>query len=293
MLAAAILAAAISGEAPRLTIRPAPASPKPGGVVALEIGSDRPLRELAAAEGPKGFWLEPGPDASRYRGLLGIDLDRGAGPYRLTLRGLDAAGHPFTFAYSIRVSAGHFAVEPLRVDPGFVEPPPSVAERIEAERALVARVWETGDRERRWTGPFRLPLEKTAARDNFGARRILNGQKRAPHNGVDFSAPVGAPVEAPAAGRVALAADLYFSGGTVILDHGGGLFTSYFHLSKIDVAAGDRVAAGSRLGLVGATGRVTGPHLHWSARLAGARINPLSLRRLPAWPLPSAPAAGE
>ena len=155
----------------------------------------------------------------------------------------------------------------------------------EPEKARVARVWKTGDRERRWTGPFGLPLEKTAARDNFGARRILNGQKRAPHNGVDFSAPVGTPVEAPAPGRVALAEDLYFSGGTVILDHGGGLFTSYFHLSKIDVAEGDVVEPGRRLGAVGATGRVTGPHLHWSARLAGARINPLSLRRLPEWPL--------
>ena len=285
MLVAAILAAALSGESPRLTVRPAPDRPKPGVVVVLEIGSDRPLQTLTAAESPKGFWLEPGPDASRYRGLIGIDLDREAGPYRLALRGLDAAGHPFTFAYSIRVAAGHFAVEPLRVDPGFVEPPASVAERIEAESARVARVWKTGDRERRWTGPFGLPLEKTAARDNFGARRILNGQKRAPHNGVDFSAPVGTPVEAPAPGRVALAEDLYFSGGTVILDHGGGLFTSYFHLSKIDVAEGDVVEPGRRLGAVGATGRVTGPHLHWSARLAGARINPLSLRRLPEWPL--------
>jgi murein DD-endopeptidase MepM/ murein hydrolase activator NlpD len=289
MLVAAILAAALSGDAPQLTVRPAPANPKPGGVVVLEIESDRPLRTLAAVESPKGFWLEPGPDASRYRALLGVDLEREPGPFRLTLQGVAAAGRPFTFAYSIRVAAGHFAVEPLKVDPGYVEPPPSVAERIEAERVRLDRVWKTGDRERRWTGPFRMPLEKTAAHDNFGARRILNGQKRAPHSGVDFSAPVGTPVEAPAPGRVALAEELYFSGGTVILDHGGGLFTSYFHLSKIDVAAGDVVEPGRRLGAVGATGRVTGPHLHWSAKLAGARINPLSLRRLPEWPLVPSP----
>jgi len=286
MLAAAILAAALSGDAPRLTVHPAPASPRPGGVVVLEIASDRPLRKLEVAESPRGLWLEPGPDPSRFRGLLGIDLDQKAGPRRLALRGIDAAGRPFTFAYSIRVAAGHFAVEPLRVDPGYVEPPPDVAERIEAERALVARVWETGDRERRWTGPFGMPLPKIPAHDNFGARRVLNGQKRAPHSGVDFSARVGTPVTAPAPGRVALAEDLYFSGGTVILDHGGGLFSSYFHLSRIDVKPGDVVEPGRRLGAVGATGRVTGPHLHWSARLAGARINPLSLRRLPQWPLP-------
>ncbi len=171
MLAAAILAAALSGEAPRLTVRPAPASPKPGGVVVLEIGSDRPLRTLAAAESPKGFWLEPGPDASRYRGLLGIDLDREAGPYRLALRGLDAAGHPFTFAYSIRVAAGHFTVEPLRVDPGFVEPP---AERRGAHRGRARpRGPRVGDRRpaTAMDGPVR-----PAAREDRRARQL----RRAP-----------------------------------------------------------------------------------------------------------------
>lgn len=291
--AAAALWAALSGTDPVLRIRASPASPKPGAVVVLTIASDRPLARLEASGGgdggrgggDAGLWIEPEAGGVRFRGLLGVDLERRAGPRTLTLRGTDAGGRPFSFAYTLRIAAGRFAVEPLRVDPGFVEPPPSVAERIEAERARVARVWQTGDRDRRWTGPFRMPLSKTAARDNFGARRILNGQKRAPHNGVDFSAPVGTPVESPAPGRVALAEELYFSGGTVILDHGGGLFTSYFHLSKIDVAPGDVVEAGGRLGLVGATGRVTGPHLHWSARLAGARVNPLALRRLPAWPL--------
>ena len=93
-------------------------------------------------------------------------------------------------------------------------------------------------------------------------------------------------MRAPAPGRVVLAEELYFSGGTVILDHGAGLFTSYFHLSRIDVRPGDRVETGAALGAVGATGRVTGPHLHWSARLGSARINPLALERLPPWPAP-------
>jgi murein DD-endopeptidase MepM/ murein hydrolase activator NlpD len=102
---------------------------------------------------------------------------------------------------------------------------------------------------------------------------------------VDLAAASGAPVAAPAGAVVALADELYFSGGTVILDHGGGLFTTYFHLSRLDVKTGDRVGAGDALGAVGATGRATGPHLHWGARLNRARVNPLDLLTLPRWPV--------
>jgi murein DD-endopeptidase MepM/ murein hydrolase activator NlpD len=122
---------------------------------------------------------------------------------------------------------------------------------------------------------------------SFGSRRVFNGEARSPHSGLDLAAREGQEVSAPAPARVALAEDLYFSGGTVILDHGAGLFTSYFHLSRIDVHVGDVLAAGGRVGAVGSTGRATGPHLHWSARLDGARVNPLGLLELPSWPLPS------
>jgi murein DD-endopeptidase MepM/ murein hydrolase activator NlpD len=147
----------------------------------------------------------------------------------------------------------------------------------------VAAVWKAPDELRRWTTAFELPVAGVSG-GNFGVRRIYNGKERSRHNGVDFRAPTGTPVTAPAPGRVALAEELYFSGGTVILDHGAGLFTSYFHLSRIDVAKGDVVETGKALGAAGATGRVTGPHLHWSARFGAARINPLDLRRLPEWP---------
>ena len=139
--------------------------------------------------------------------------------------------------------------------------------------------------ERRWTGPFRLPVDAPVREKSFGSRRVLNGTPRSPHSGVDLAARQGQPVVAPAPGRVALAEDLYFSGGTVILDHGAGVFTSYFHLSKIDARIGELVAEGAGIGAVGATGRATGPHLHWSARVDGARVNPLGLLKLPEWPL--------
>ena len=127
---------------------------------------------------------------------------------------------------------------------------------------------------------------------NFGSRRVYNGKTQSFHAGLDMPAPKGTPVAATADGRVALAGDPYFSGGTVLLDHGGGLFTMAMHLSRVDVKEGGVVAKGTIVGLVGATGRVTGPHLHWAARLNGARVNPEFLLRLRGWPAPPDAAAG-
>jgi murein DD-endopeptidase MepM/ murein hydrolase activator NlpD len=105
---------------------------------------------------------------------------------------------------------------------------------------------------------------------------VFNGQRRSPHNGADFPAGTGTPVKAPNAGRIVAARDLYFSGQTVIIDHGTGLFSTLAHLSRIDVREGDSVEPGDVVGLVGATGRVTGPHLHWALRVSGARVDPMS-----------------
>ena len=115
------------------------------------------------------------------------------------------------------------------------------------------------------------------ANSAFGARSIFNGQPRSPHGGADFLSAAGTPVKAPNAGRVALARDLYFTGNTVVIDHGLGLFSLFAHLSAIDVQAGAAVGTGDVVGRVGATGRVSGPHLHWTVRAGGARVDPLSL----------------
>jgi len=115
------------------------------------------------------------------------------------------------------------------------------------------------------------------ANSAFGTRSVFNGQPRSAHGGADFLSPAGTPIHAPNAGRIVLARDLYFSGNTVVIDHGLGLFSMLAHLSAIDVHEGDGVTADQRIGLVGATGRVTGPHLHWAVRAGGARVDPLSL----------------
>ncbi len=162
------------------------------------------------------------------------------------------------------------------MDPAFVTPPASEQPRIEREAALLAATWASTAPIRLWTTAFVRPVPH-AANSAFGTRSIFNGTPRNSHGGADFRSPAGTPVLAPNAGRVAVARGLYFSGNVVIIDHGLGVFSTLAHLSAIDVKEGELVMPGQRIGLVGATGRVTGPHLHWAVRAGGARVDPLSL----------------
>lgn len=278
----------VAGGAPRLAVEVTPPRPRQGAVIVLSVRSDRPLAALALVQDGHEAPLEALEGGTRFRGLVGVDLGAAVGDLPLRLAALTADGGHRRVTRTLQVVPGRFPVQRLRVPRGYVELSPEVLERVQAEQARVRQVWATGDPARRWAGPFRQPVDARPA-GNFGARRLFNGQPRAPHAGVDFPAAAGAPVVAPAAARVALAADLYFSGGTVILDHGAGLFTTYFHLSRIDVAVGDLVEPGRLIAAVGATGRATGPHLHWGARLEGARVNPLDLLALPDWPAPALP----
>ena len=232
--------------------------------------------------------MEPDSNANGrvFRALWGFDFESTAGARRVRVEAVGLCGDAHQESWNSKVNPGRFPEQKLTVDPAYVEPPPSELERIREDKEKVARVWAAAPTPRRWGGAFQMPVE-APLRENFGARRLFNGKPRSRHDGVDLAAASGAPVTAPAEAVVALADELYFSGGTVILDHGGGLFTTYFHLSRIDVKAGDRVGAGDPLGAVGATGRATGPHLHWGARLNRARVNPLDLRTLPRWPMPS------
>jgi murein DD-endopeptidase MepM/ murein hydrolase activator NlpD len=163
----------------------------------------------------------------------------------------------------------------------FVKPPtPEIEERVRREAELVAWVYSHGTAEWLAKDNFIAPLA-AAPFPNFGERRVYNGVPLSFHTGLDYSAPAGDPVAAANAGQVAMASHLYFGGKTVILDHGQGVFTSYGHMSKLLVRRGDLVAKGTVIGLIGSTGRSTGPHLHWSVRVGGARVDPRSLLALP------------
>lgn len=289
MLAAAVLAAPPpEGDcrAPRLTVEASSSRPRQGGIVAVTLRSDLPLSRAALSDGRRGASMEPDPSANGriFRALWGIDFESAVGSRRVRVETVGLCGDKRPTRWSVRITGGRFPSQSLEVDPAFVEVPPGEQERVREDRQKVARVWAAGSApRRRWDGPFRLPVEAPPL-PNFGARRVFNEKPRSRHDGVDLAAPSGAPVTAPAEAVVVMAENLFFSGGTVILDHGGGLFTTYFHLSRIDVEVGERVSAADALGSVGATGRATGPHLHWGARLNRARVNPLDLLMLPPWP---------
>jgi murein DD-endopeptidase MepM/ murein hydrolase activator NlpD len=211
-------------------------------------------------------------DDRTWRALIGIDLDTAPGTYRVAID----AGDGMRTAYSLVVRPKRFRTRRLTVDEAFVTPPPALEERIAREAALLARTWEHSAPERLWTAPFVRPVLEPA-NSAFGTRSVFNGKPRNPHSGADFLSPSGTPIHAPGAGTVVLVRDLYFSGNTVVIDHGLGMLSLFAHLSSVAVHEGDRIARGDVLGLVGATGRVTGPHLHWAIRVGGARVDPLSL----------------
>jgi murein DD-endopeptidase MepM/ murein hydrolase activator NlpD len=174
------------------------------------------------------------------------------------------------------VTDRRFPTRTLTVDPAFVTPPADAVERIERESRELDRIWAESAPERLWTGTFRPPVPHPA-NSAFGTHSIFNGEPRSQHAGADFRSPAGTPIKAPNAGRIVLASSRYFSGNTVVIDHGLGLFSFFAHLSVIRTRAGEVVRTGQVIGTVGATGRATGPHLHWSVRANGARIDPLSL----------------
>lgn len=218
-----------------------------------------------------------GPD--RWRALIGVDLEQRPGRYTAVLLGTAEDGAVLREEVVIEVQRRVFEERRLQVAPDFVNPPAEMLARIERERALTQAAFAASASERLWQEPFVRPVPHQA-NSRFGTRSVYNGERRSPHAGTDFLSPSGTPVRAPNAGRVLLARDLYFTGQTVIIDHGLGVLSLFAHLSRLDVKEGTLVERGQTVGLVGATGRVTGPHLHWALAVSGARVDPLALLAL-------------
>ena len=266
-----------------LTLHLSSPEPTQGSLLLLELRSTaQRVTEIRATWDNREipFWQAPMPNENSsnvWRALLGIDLELKPDDYPLTLTAKTASADEIPCSAAIDVKEGKFATESLKVAPNFVQPNPEQLARAEAERQRLRAIFATITPDRLWDGSFHYPLAGVTTGGNFGKRRILNGQAGSPHGGVDFPAPAGTPVYATQRGRVVLAEPLYFSGNTVVLDHGLGLYTFYGHFESIAVQAGDLVDTGALLGKVGATGRVTGPHLHWGATVNRARTNPLQL----------------
>jgi murein DD-endopeptidase MepM/ murein hydrolase activator NlpD len=247
----------------------------PGDVILLRARLSPSVDAVVGVVFGREIRFYPGAEASTWQGLLGVDVDVTPGRHALALSGSRLGSIVASGRYDLDVVPRRFSTRRLRVASRFVDPSPAEQERSGREAARLAALF-TQVTPRQWDGPFRTPLPAPPT-SNFGIRSVFNGQPRNPHAGVDFTRPTGTPVSAPNAGTVALAEELYFTGNTVILDHGLGLFSLYAHLSRIDVTDDRAVTLGQTLGLLGATGRVTGPHLHWAIRVNGARVDPLSL----------------
>lgn len=243
---------------------------------------DRIVFPASVSQGALVFGKVPPGSQVRYRDralrttgygtvVFGVGRDE-AGPLKVDVT--TPSGR--TESVSVAVTPRDWPVERVNgVPPKTVNPPPAIAARIEREQAMVTAARVRDDERTDFALPFQWPVQGRIS-GRFGNARVYNGQPGAGHSGMDIAAPNGAPVKAPAGGIVTFASpDLYLTGGTVLLDHGHGVSSNFLHLSRIDVKVGDRVEPGQVIGAVGATGRATGPHLHWGMNWFDTRIDPL------------------
>jgi murein DD-endopeptidase MepM/ murein hydrolase activator NlpD len=236
----------------------------PGGVAVLQVPATSGL-EVRYNDTPV-LTVEEG--AQRYA-IVGIPLSATPGTEHITLRAPSLPERQLEF----RVEDKSYPTQYLTIkDQRKVNPQADDLKRINRELAQITQTY------RRWTAQtvdldFSPPV-KGIPSSSFGSRRVFNGQPRNPHSGMDIAADEGTPVYAPALGKVVLVGDFFFNGNSVFLDHGQGLITMYCHLSRIQVKQGQTIKRGDRLGAVGKTGRVTGPHLHWTVSLNDARVDP-------------------
>ncbi|HEX4153261.1 MAG TPA: peptidoglycan DD-metalloendopeptidase family protein [Steroidobacteraceae bacterium] len=237
----------------------------PGGIKILRLSAGGDVPPYVEADGHRALVVE---DAGVWTAVIGIPLSATVGPFHVTTR--DASGaHDLHF----EVADKHYITQSLKVAPRQVDLSAADLERAEREQEIMGRAldhWSAPPPATlRWDPPVAGPRSSS-----FGLRRVFNGEARKPHSGMDIAAPTGTPVIVPADGTVVDTGDYFFTGNTVLVDHGRGLISMYCHLSAVDVKPGQRVAAGTRIGAVGMTGRATGPHLHWGISLNRAWVDP-------------------
>ncbi len=269
-----VAGAAQAGGAPVLTVRTAARAMQPGELVVYTITPPPDATQVVVTAFGRPSTATQAEDDT-WRALVGLDLDTKPGVIPTSVTATTAAG-VVTVTHDLTVVPKRFPTRRLKVNPALVDPPPEAIERITRETARTTDIYGSPAGRALWAGPFVRPV-RDPANSRFGSRSIFNGGRSSPHTGADFLSGTGTPIQAPNHGRIRLADSLYFSGNTVIIDHGLGLFSLFAHLSAFSVMEGDEVSTGDVVGLVGATGRVTGPHLHWAVRVNGARIDPLSL----------------
>jgi murein DD-endopeptidase MepM/ murein hydrolase activator NlpD len=238
--------------------------PGPESVVFIWKGQEVPMKK----DGP-----------GRFLGLFGVDLLEKPGKAVLSVRA-EGGEEPFRFDAEITIREKNFPVQELTLPKEMTQFDKKTLGRINREAQLLAKRFSRVSSPPTWSIPFLPPVVEFRPK-GFGSRRFINGEPRSPHAGVDMDLPAGTPVVAIADGFVAFAGEQFFGGKSVVLNHGGGVFSVYYHLREYSVSEGKNVTRGERIGAVGASGRATGPHLHFSVRAAGGRVDPSLLFFLP------------
>lgn len=250
-----------------------------GGPIIFRVTAPAGLESLS------GEWLEHrvffafDRKSKQWCGLAGASLDTKAGSYTLRLAGGTKSGQSLSFAEQIGIARASYPSIAVTVAKQYTEPSAEQIAQSARDKAIKQEFLNRVTPERQWAGDFRVPVEARIS-DVFGTERTFNGQVQSSHQGLDFAVPAGTPVAALNSGTVLIAQPMFFEGNFVVIDHGQGLLTLYLHLSEFKVKPGDHVVAGQVLGLSGASGRATGPHLHVAVRWQGVYLDPAELLRL-------------
>jgi murein DD-endopeptidase MepM/ murein hydrolase activator NlpD len=270
------LAAAFAVPAASMTISVSDANPAQGALFVVTVSTE--------ADNPVVVWKDvswpmrntaPG----RYEALIGVDLAASPGLELIVVK-QTSRNENTIHTKTVQIVEKEFPVQRLSLPEKMVEFDNATLKRIEKERQELTQRFSRVSLPVLWTTPFLPPVDGYRS-NNFGVRREINGKPRSPHTGVDIGLPAGTPVRAIAAGVTALAQEQFLGGRTVVLDHGGGVFSIYMHLQSYRVEEGQSVSRGDIIGAVGTTGRSTGPHLHFGVRVTGGRVDPSLLLALP------------
>ena len=279
-----VLLAASLHAAPGWAAELPAARPVPGGVALVDVTADVPAAggekapSVFFGDAPVMVLMRSGAHGTEWFAVVGIPLSQAPGAAAIRV-----GTEPHAVTKNFTVHPAHYRTQRLNVPPAQVDLSSADLQRVEREHERIHAALATFSASVPASLRLSAPI-KGKRSSSFGLRRFFNGAARDPHSGMDIAAPAGTPVHAAAAGTVVDTGDYFFNGNTVLIDHGAGLITMYCHLSKIDVQAGEHVAAAAVIGAVGATGRVTGPHLHFGVALNRAFVDP-------AWFLPGAAAA--
>ncbi len=262
-----------------LTVSWEPANPVNGAPVLFSVKSETPMKILSGRWLDRRVFFDFDANNGTWYGLAGVGLDTSAGNHRLALNYTFADNKRSSSSHVVAISRGKYPSTALSVSRKYTELDAETLVRINEERELKRDIFRRVSNQRLWKGNFARPVDNVMT-SAFGTQRKFNGRVRSVHQGLDFRAATGTPIQAMNGGEVILAQEMFYEGGFVVIDHGQGLLTMYMHLSEIKTKVGDRIEKGREIALSGGTGRVTAPHLHTSVRWQGLYLDPATLLSL-------------